>query len=231
MIGTNDPDSDPVQVPMTLIVRAPHLTAMPSSLSLSRVQGSQATTLPLTLANSGSANLNWSLSEVPGVSWLSASLSGSVLSPAASASLTLTFNVSGLPVAVYTTKLRFASTYPGQAPVEVPVTLTVVSACQPVSNPDFSLTPSNPQVGKSVAFNAWSGAGTGPITFAWNFGDGSGSGSGQSLNHTFPSVNTRQTYTVTLTASNACTQPGAEQRKTITVQPYMTYLPAVLRLP
>jgi PKD repeat protein len=73
------------------------------------------------------------------------------------------------------------------------------TACDPVTNAAFTWMPTSPYVGDVVTFNG-SANGTAPITYDWTFGDG-GSGSGTSVTHTYAAAGT---YTVSMTASNAC---------------------------
>ncbi len=73
------------------------------------------------------------------------------------------------------------------------------TACNPVTNAAFTWTPTSPYVGDVVTFNG-SANGTAPINYDWTFGDG-GTGSGASVTHTYTAAGT---YTVSMTASNAC---------------------------
>jgi PKD repeat protein len=73
------------------------------------------------------------------------------------------------------------------------------TTCDPVTNAAFAWTPTSPYVGDVVTFDG-SANGTAPITYDWTFGDG-GTGSGASVTHTYTAAGT---YTVTMTASNAC---------------------------
>jgi PKD repeat protein len=64
------------------------------------------------------------------------------------------------------------------------------------------------------------------MTYTWDFGDG-GSGSGAVVTHLFPVTATLQTYTVTLTAANACSSP--QVMKAIAILPQYIYLPLIMR--
>lgn len=106
------------------------------------------------------------------------------------------------------------------------VTSTFASTCVPVSGVDFTYAPTAPKVGKLVTFNG-TALGTTPITYSWNYGDGSTVGSGSPITHLFPITLTTQSYTVTLTAANACgTVPVL---KSIKIQPQTLFLPIVLK--
>lgn len=63
----------------------------------------------------------------------------------------------------------------------------------------FSVAPTLPVQGSVLTFTAQA-EGTPPVSFLWDFGDG-GTGSGPVVTHTYAAVGT---YTVVLTASNAC---------------------------
>lgn len=105
------------------------------------------------------------------------------------------------------------------------VTATFASTCVSVSGVDFTYTPAAPKVGQLVTFNGTALTGTMPITYSWNYGDGSAVGSGSPITHLFPITLTTQSYTVTLTAANACgTVPVL---KSLTIQPQTVFLPLV----
>jgi uncharacterized repeat protein (TIGR01451 family)/uncharacterized repeat protein (TIGR02543 family) len=107
------------------------------------------------------------------------------------------------------------------------VTATFGLACVSVSGVDFSYTPTIPTVGKVITFNGVAVTGTLPITYSWNYGDSSAVGTGSPITHIFPITNTTRSYTVTLTAANACSsQPGAAL---VTVRPYQLYLPVIMK--
>ncbi len=107
------------------------------------------------------------------------------------------------------------------------ITATFTSTCVPVSGVDFTYAPTAPKVGQLVTFNGLALTGTAPITYGWNFGDGSAAGNGSPITHLFPSTLTTQSYTVTLTATNAC--GTAPVQKSLTVQPQTILLPVMLK--
>ncbi len=82
-------------------------------------------------------------------------------------------------------------------------------------------------MGQSVNFTATVTGGTAPITYTWSFGDGSATGTGNPISHIFPLTVTAKSYTVTLTASNACSAPSILHL--ITVRSYNIYLPIMLK--
>src|SRR5207247_339333 len=67
----------------------------------------------------------------------------------------------------------------------------------------FTLSPSNPAIGVSVAFTATSVGGTQPYSYSWNFGDGS-TGSGAVATHSYSSAGQYST-TTTVTDSTGKT--------------------------
>ena len=108
------------------------------------------------------------------------------------------------------------------------VTATFSQVCVAVSGVDFAFSPSAPRVGQTVAFTA-TASGTTPVTYAWDFADGSASGSGTLVSYVFPVTSSVRTYTVTLTASNACTSPAVTVTKSVKVEPFHIYLPIIIR--
>ncbi|KAA3613187.1 MAG: PKD domain-containing protein [Calditrichaeota bacterium] len=86
-----------------------------------------------------------------------------------------------------------------------------ITVTDPTVSADFSGTPLSGDSPLNVAFTD---ASTGNVTgWNWDFGDG-GSSTSQNPNHTY---NAAGTYTVTLTASNACASDGATKTDYITV--------------
>src|SRR3989441_581701 len=79
----------------------------------------------------------------------------------------------------------------------------------------FTLSPSNPAIGVSIAFTATSVGGTLPYSYSWNFGDGS-AGSGAITSHSYSSAG-QYSVTVTVTDSTG---------KTATSPQSLTSLPA-----
>jgi len=98
--------------------------------------------------------------------------------------------------------------------------------CAPVSDAGFTWLPAGPVVGAPVTFTA-TAAGTGPIEFAWTFGDGA-TGSGAVVAHTYALTGT---YTVALTATNTCGEQTVQHDVVVNPAPayYYTYLPVVLK--
>jgi uncharacterized repeat protein (TIGR01451 family) len=92
-----------------------------------------------------------------------------------------------------------------------PVTVTVVSPCEPPGDLGFAYQPPLPEAGQVVTFTA-AASGTEPITFTWQFGDGQ-EGLGITSTHIYTQAGL---YTVTLTAANTCGQAAVSQVVTMT---------------
>ena len=108
----------------------------------------------------------------------------------------------------------------------VSVTTQVSPVCDQIDGLGFTYTPIVPRVGQSVSFTATITAGALPITYTWSWGDVTTNSSGATVSHLFPVTVTAQTYTVTLTAENACPSP-AQAQQAVTVQPHRLYLPLI----
>jgi PKD repeat protein len=87
-----------------------------------------------------------------------------------------------------------ADSYSGTVTVQCPV-------CEPVTAAGLAWIPLTPMVGQPVTFSG-SATGTLPITLVWGFGDGH-TATGQVITHSYA---VSGTYTVTMTAANACGQ-------------------------
>jgi PKD repeat protein len=214
----------------TVVVTAPSepdIDVAPLSLSATLNPGGTATRT-LSVQNTGTADLTWSVAENPAASWLDETPTGGTLVPSGSTDVTVTFDATGLSDGVYSTTLEVTSDDPDEPQVDVSVVLTVTSACIPVDGVDFVYSPATPEIGETVLFTGSVANGTPPITYTWYFGDGSLFVVGRRVTHVFPLTATLQSYTVTLNAANACpSQQEVEQ--VITVLPRYIYLPVTLR--
>ena len=212
----------------------PDITVSPLALSVA-LNPDDTTTRTLTIGNLGTATLNWgSLAESPPAGWLDeAPASGSVPPSGLADEVMLTFDSTGLSGGTYSTTLQVPSNDPDEPQVNVAITLAV---CVDVSGAGFIFAPAEPLMGQTVTFTGAITAGTPPITYTWDFGDGSTllttSGSaaqvGNPIAHVFPLTATEQTYTVVMTATNACPSQDTASHN-VTVRPRYVYLPTVLR--
>ncbi len=94
--------------------------------------------------------------------------------------------------------------------------------CDPVTGLDFSWLPADPFIGDVVTFTA-TASGTEPIDFQWEFGD-TFTGTGATVTHTYPEA---MTYTVSLSATNACGTDQASKEITVWQQIWEFFLPLV----
>ena len=112
------------------------------------------------------------------------------------------------------------------------LTTTVISGCVPVSQLDFFLVPQEPVVGEKVVFSSV-GQGSRPISYTWDFGDETiVSTTNATVTHIYV---TSGTYTVFLTATNACAVAPQVVSKTVSVvtptsEKYEVFLPMVMRV-
>jgi hypothetical protein len=104
---------------------APTIEVNPLALTATLTPGA-TTVRAVTISNTGSADLMWTLSELPDAPWLIETPTGNTIIPAASTPVTIQFNAAGLIAGNdYTTTLLIASNDPIRNLVTVTVTLTV----------------------------------------------------------------------------------------------------------
>jgi hypothetical protein len=94
--------------------------------------------------------------------------------------------------------------------------------CEPVTVLDFTWLPAEPRIGELVTFSATTN-GTEPIDFQWKFGD-TFTGTGATVIHSYTEA---ITYTVSLSATNACGTDQASKKITIWQQLLEFFLPLV----
>ncbi len=205
------------------VLGAPDIEVSPLALSAVLNPGGRMTQT-LSIRNTGEEILNWSLAEVPSVPWLTETPTGGVIPPTGQETVQVAFDAAGWMTGTYTTTLDVASDDPDEPHVRVDVTLVVTTGCIPISGTDFTYTPSQPHPWQVITFTGSVAQGSEPITYTWTFGDG-GTASGRVATHVYTRTGT---YTVTLTAENACSRQEVHKRLRI-AWPYAVYLPLVLK--
>ena len=130
----------------------------------------------------------------------------------ASENVQATVDTTGLAVGTHYILVHGKGTNDKWGPLTAVFLTITPGACDPVTNAAFTWSPTSPFAGQQVTFNG-SASGTAPISYAWTFGDG-GTGSGATVTHTYTSAGT---YTVAMTASNACGTQTVQH--TVIVQP------------
>jgi uncharacterized membrane protein len=205
------------------VTSVPDITVDPLSMSAALSPGDVVTRM-LTVGNAGSADLTWSLAENPAVDWLDEAPTNGTEAPSDSFGVAVAFDAAGLADGTYTTTLQLTSDDPDEGQVDVPVTLTVTTACIPPSGADFIHTPANPGMDETVTFTGSVAGGTAPFTYTWTFGDG-WPGNGQIVDHSYGSGGF---YTVTMRATNACGQDTAVRTLTVASAPGIDLTPAAL---
>jgi PKD repeat protein len=155
------------------------------------------------------------------VSWLSYSLQSGELEPAQSQAVNITLDSTGLSAGEYTDTLEIVSNDPETPLLVLPITLTVLPGCTPVGGIDFHWTPEAPFANEVITFTARV-TGSEPIHVVWDFGDGT-TGMGDIVTHSF----LPGSYSVTMTASNACGVDETTYTITVTSQSRWVYLPLV----
>ena len=131
--------------------------------------------------------------------WLDETPTSGSLNPDESVTITVTFNAGGMLPGEYTGGIAFQSNDPLNPFSTLPVTMTVTSACQGITDLNASFTPPDPVVGEVITFTGIA-SGSLPISFSWDFLDGVPL-VGPVVTHVF---DTPGAYFVGLTAENAC---------------------------
>ncbi|GKS58873.1 hypothetical protein YTPLAS18_24000 [Nitrospira sp.] len=165
-IAASGAANTPRVIPVTLTIAAapqPTIGLSPTSLSFSGTQGStNPANQSITVSNTGSGTLTWSVSDNAG--WLTATQSGS--------SILASVNLTGLGAGTYSAAITVTATGATNTPRTIPVTLTVTAAPQPT----IGLSPT------SLSFSGTQGAtnptnqsivvsNTGSGTLTWSVSD------------------------------------------------------------
>jgi hypothetical protein len=85
---------------------------------------SDIVTRTLTISNTGSSDMVWSLDESPDVRWMNQSLTSGTIAPGSSADVTISFSAAD-NLGTHITMLRITSNDPDEGTVEVSATLVV----------------------------------------------------------------------------------------------------------
>ncbi len=189
-------------LPLTLAV-LPQVQVSPSALS-ARLDPGQRAERGLLISNTGEADLAWTLSQSPSVTWLAAEPLSGTLPPLQTGAVTVTFDAQGVSSGTYTSALQLDSNDPARPRLSVPVSLTVVSqeTCTPVASVALSLVrPGTLRLGDEALFSAdiMPDDFTAPYTYTIDYGDGEVVGplSGSDDPYTFTySYDAADTYTV-----------------------------------
>ncbi|MDY7076798.1 MAG: S8 family serine peptidase [Chloroflexota bacterium] len=163
-ITSNDPDQGSLRVPVILDVPVPDISAAPSALTVTLETGTN-TTRTLTISNTGSLDLDWSLIEDPPVPWLVIqSMTGTVVLPSDNAITTLILTA---PIIsdTYTSTLMIISNDPDEGSLRIPVTLTALDVPNISVDPN-ALTMTLP-VG-TTATHTLTISNTGSLDLDWN---------------------------------------------------------------
>ena len=153
------------QAAHALVVGTPEIVPPPDPPPAPLYAGMQAYG-SFTLVNTGTADLLWSLAEVPDAPWLEESPLGGSVGPGESSEVLLTYTAP-LTTGVYTTNVRITSNDPVNPEVDVLVEMDVAPPC--VRAEILAITPT--VVGCAVTFHAEL-VGDPPFAYLWAFGDG-----------------------------------------------------------
>lgn len=180
-----------------------------------------------TLTNTGNTTDTFTISGLSNHGWTLTLPTPVTLGAGQSAPVQVTVHVpSSAPIGTVDTAMITATLDTDPTLSEYVVDTTTV-ICQPISGANFTFTPSPAEVDQPVVFTGTVTAGQLPITYAWNFGDGSTVGSGNPIAHTFT---TSDTFTVWMTATNACPSTATATRQVgVVINETYLFLPLVMR--
>jgi len=224
MTATNSCPSQETATRDVIVTGEPDITVNPLSLSAMLNPG-DATTRTLTIRNAptATANLNWNLAENPAVTWLDEAPDSGTVPPAGNNTVNVVFTA-GLVTGTYTTTLQVSSNDPDEPQVAVSVTLVVTTACIKVDGAEFAYAPPAPQAGGVITFTGSVTRGTEPIIYTWDFGGGV-TATGRIVTHTWGFSGT---YSVVMTATNACGEDTETHDVPVTGAPDITVDPLSL---
>ncbi len=138
--ASEDPDvaSHPDYVPMLYIeyndggsVDKPIITSSSTDVGSSCYEGYSPQADSITITNSGTADLDFTVSDDAG--WLTLTPTGSSLIPGNSETIALTYTTSGLSQGTHTAQVLVSDSNASNSPVQITVTVTVLEYNQPVT--------------------------------------------------------------------------------------------------
>ena len=140
VISSNDPDQPSITLPTALTVVEPDIEVSAPPLEMTLLED-QIGLLNFTISNTGTANLEWSVSD--SAAWLSElPVSGTII-PGESTEVEVKFDSTGLSRGVYQSELEIISDDPDQPVILLPVTLMVIAPELKIISPalDIALFP------------------------------------------------------------------------------------------
>ncbi|MGC9024846.1 MAG: PKD domain-containing protein, partial [Chloroflexia bacterium] len=191
------------------VVAAPMIVVSPEELESTQCPDSLVTQT-LSICNDGSADLVFTITEVPAMLWLSENPTSGTVPPGQCQDVTVTYDSTGLTPGTYTGTLRIDNNDILNPVVNVPVTLTVAG---PPTNADFTWDPASPKANQTITFQGSADALL-PAEYTWDFGDGD-VGSGQTVEHVYRNWGV---YTVTMFATECGTTISATHTLVILCQ-------------
>lgn len=174
-----------------------------------------------TLVNTGTADLAWSLAEVPDAPWLEENPVDGIIGPGDSTEVMLTYTAP-MTTGVYTTNVRVSSNDPLHPEVDVMVEMGVAEPCTRVA-----IVAITPTINHCVVTFRVELTGDPPFTYLWAFGDGVTSTAAMPT-HTYTQTGV---YSGTLEVQNCGGDGYAWVDFTVDVEcvPFKIYLPLVAK--
>lgn len=122
---------------VTYTPTTPEITVQPESLSQHIARGSNGTNQTFTVRNTGSGTLNYTVSVIGGVEWLSVTPTGGANGSGEEDTITVSYNTSALPVGVHSGSIQVSASGVPNSAITISVTTNVTS-----------VPPTTPWVGK-----------------------------------------------------------------------------------
>ncbi|MCX8015168.1 MAG: hypothetical protein N2748_04035, partial [candidate division WOR-3 bacterium] len=123
-ITSNDPVNPIIDIPVTMTILPPQILVNPLNFTLTLVQNQLKDTI-LVISNTGVNNLNWYITEIPVIDWLSLNLTNGVIPPSNQTNIVVSFNTIGLNFGIYACTLRITSNDPVNPIIDVSVQLII----------------------------------------------------------------------------------------------------------